>query len=141
MKGLTVDIKLKDSNDFSKEDIEQLVELYQELRWTNDRRPSEIAEMLANSTVVLSLWNGRKLIGFARVLSDMVYRATVWDIVVRPEYQGKGLGRELVEAVLNHPRLARVEKFWLVTAKPDFYHRFGFVKDDDSMVLTRETRE
>lgn len=130
-------IILSDSVDFSSDDIHQLVELYQELRWTKERKPADISVMLANSTVVLSLWEGEKLVGFARVLSDLVYRATIWDVVVRPSHQGQGLGRKLIESVLGHAKLARVERFWLITAKPDFYKRFGFVEEEESMVLDR----
>lgn len=130
-------VKLSDSSDFSPADIDQLIELYQELRWTKERKPADISMMLSNSTVVLSLWDERQLVGFARVLSDLVYRATIWDVVIRPSHQGRGLGRKLIESVLGHPKLARVERFWLITAKPDFYKRFGFVEEEESMVLDR----
>lgn len=132
-----MDIKVRESKDFSQDQIEQLMGLYRELRWTKERKPLDISEMLKNSTIVLSLWDGDTLVGFTRVLSDLVYRATIWDVVVHPNYRGVGLGRKLIESVLGHPKLARVEKFWLITEKPDFYRRFGFVEDRESMVFER----
>ncbi len=133
-----MDIKLRESKDFSQNQVEQLMGLYRELRWTKHRKPLEIAEMLRNSTIVLSLWDGDTLVGFTRVLSDLVYRATIWDVVVHPSYRGLGLGRKLIERVLEHPKLARVERFWLVTDKPDFYRRFGFAEERESMVFERK---
>ncbi|MHB0976346.1 MAG: GNAT family N-acetyltransferase [Candidatus Aquicultorales bacterium] len=132
-----MDITLKEDKVFSQEDVEQLIELYQELRWTKERKPSDISEMLVNCTLVVSLWDGRRLVGFARVLSDMVYRATIWDVVVRPEYRGRGLGTRLMRHILEHPRLSRVERFWLVTRGCEFYERLGFRRDDESMIFER----
>lgn len=132
-----MDIKLRESKDFSRDQIEQLMGLYRELRWTKERKPLDISEMLKNSTIVFSLWDGDTLVGFTRVLSDLVFRATIWDVVIHPNYRGLGLGRKLIESVLGHPKLARVEKFWLVTEKPDFYRRFGFSEERESMVFER----
>ena len=77
----------------------------------------------------------RWLIGFARVLTDRVYRATLWDVVVHPDYQKRGVGEELVNRALAHPVLSKVEKFWLNTRdKFGFYEKFGFVRSDQGMV-------
>ena len=77
--------------------------------------------------------------GFTRLLTDSTYRVTIWDVIVRPEYQGRGIGKRLVEYVLTHPQLATVTFFWLSTPdKHGFYEQFGFVRDSsDSMILKR----
>ncbi|MBI5198388.1 MAG: GNAT family N-acetyltransferase, partial [Nitrospirae bacterium] len=84
-----------------------------------------------------------RLLGMARVLTDFVVRATLYDVIVRPEVQGKGVGRMLVEKALDHPSLKRVPVFYLLTKdKRPFYERFGFVSTRDrgleAMILVRD---
>ena len=79
------------------------------------------------------------LVGFTRVISDRTYRATIWDVIVRSSYQGRGIGGKLVQAVLDHPDLKTVTSFLLLTKdKHRFYERLGFESERDmAMVLRR----
>ena len=78
-----------------------------------------------------------RLIGFARATSDGIYRATIWDVVIHPEYQSSGLGSKLVETVLSHPRMRSVERVYLMTTHQQrFYERIGFeCNSSTTMVL------
>jgi ribosomal protein S18 acetylase RimI-like enzyme len=112
-----------------------LQQLYQHAPWARGRSLDGIAAMLARTDYHFSAWDGDRLIGFARVLTDGIYRATLWDVVVHPDYQKRGIGEELMQSVLRHPVLARVEKFWLNTRdKFAFYEKLGFVRSDQGMV-------
>jgi N-acetylglutamate synthase-like GNAT family acetyltransferase len=88
---------------------------------------------------VVHLWEGEFLVGFGRATSDGVYRAMLWDVIVHPRYQGKGIGRQLVGHLLAHPKLAEVEKVYLVTTdQKGFYERLGFSENGTTtMVLVR----
>jgi ribosomal protein S18 acetylase RimI-like enzyme len=109
--------------------------LYEHAPWARGRTVDGIRRMLAHTDYHFSAWDGQRLVGFARVLTDGVYRATLWDVVVHPDYQGRGVGEELVNRVLTHPVLSTVEKFWLNTRdKFAFYEKFGFVRSDQGMV-------
>ena len=105
--------------------------------WAKDRQIADLEIAIANSAPVISVWDGARLIGFARAISDGIYRATIWDVVVHPDYQGAGIGRKLVETVLSHPRLNRVERVYLTTTyQKAFYERVGFEENDiNTMVL------
>ena len=128
-------IKIKEGQDL---DIQQLQALYQHALWAKDRNLDDIKRMLDNTDYLFSAWDGPRLIGFARVLTDRVYRATLWDVVVQPDYQGRGVGETLIKTILSHPVLSKVEKFWLNTRdKQAFYERFGFVRSDQGMVRDR----
>ncbi len=109
-------------------DAIQLQELFQKAAfWASDRRSEDLAIALSNSNPVISAWDGDRLIGFARATSDGIYRATIWDVVVHPEYQGAGLGRKLVQTVLSHPHVSKVERVYLMTTnQQEFYKRIGF---------------
>jgi len=109
--------------------------LYAHAVWARGRTVEGIRAMLARTDFHFSAWDGNQLVGFARVLTDGIYRATVWDVVVHPDYQGRGVGEELMNRLLTHPVLSRVEKIWLNTRdKFGFYEKFGFVRSDQGMV-------
>ncbi|MBI1823415.1 MAG: GNAT family N-acetyltransferase [Nitrospirae bacterium] len=130
-------ITLKESKSI---DIALLKELYQHAPWAKDRSLADIKRALAQSTLVISAWERDLLVGFARVLSDKVFRATIWDVIVRPDYQQEGIGSMIVEKIIAHPSLRNVDRFWLNTKQPEFYKKFGFVPSQEAMLLARKTR-
>jgi GNAT superfamily N-acetyltransferase len=119
-------------------DLGEVQRLLDQTPWARGRSKDGLSRMLAHTSFVFTAWDGPRLVGFARVLTDQVYRATLWDVVVDESYQGRGVGEGLVAYVLEHPVLSRVEKFWLNTRdKHKFYERFGFVSSTQGMVLAR----
>ncbi len=111
--------------------------------WAKDRDLADLATAIEFSEPVIGVWDRSSLIGFARATSDGVYRATIWDVVIHPDYQGQGLGRKLIETILSHPRLERVEKIYLMTTYgQEFYQRSGFQENETTtMVLINSRRE
>lgn len=109
-------------------DFEQLQRLFARTAfWAKTRSLSDLEVAIANSNPVITVWDGAALIGCARATSDGVYRATIWDVLIDPDYQGRGLGRKLVETVLAHPAMNRVERTYLMTTHQQrFYERIGF---------------
>jgi ribosomal protein S18 acetylase RimI-like enzyme len=105
--------------------------------WATERNTEDLNIAIENSEPVISVWDNQKLVGFARATSDGIYRATIWDVVIHPEYRGAGLGRKLVETVLSHPRMNRVERVYLTTThQQSFYERIGFeTNSSTTMVL------
>lgn len=105
--------------------------------WAQNRPISDLQRAVAHSCPVVSAWTGDRLVGFARATSDGVYRATIWDVIVHPDFQGSGIGRKLVETVLTHPHMANVERVYLMTThKQCFYEEVGFqVNSTTTMVL------
>ncbi len=105
--------------------------------WATERKIEDLNIAIENSEPVVSVWDSQKLVGFARATSDGIYRATIWDVVIDPEYRGAGLGRKLVQTVLSHPRMNRVERVYLTTThQQSFYERIGFeVNSSSTMVL------
>jgi N-acetylglutamate synthase-like GNAT family acetyltransferase len=115
-------------------DLDQLQALYHFAPWAAGRDKEEIQVMLKNTDYVFSAQDDGRLVGFARILTDRIYRATVWDVVVHPDYQRQGVGEALMKTILSHPVLSKVQKFWLNTRdKQPFYERFGFVRSDQGM--------
>ena len=95
--------------------------------WAKGRTNKQLRHLLAKSTVVISLWRGKRMVGFGRATSDGIYRAVLWDIVVADDLQGLGLGRDVVDALLSAPELKDVEKVYLMTTNSThFYLQLGF---------------
>lgn len=119
--------------------VEELTSLFGELWWTPGRTREDVERMLAHSLVVAFVDDRGSLAAFARVLSDRVYKALVFDVVVAPALRGTGLGDRLVHAVLDHPELREVRHFELYCA-PDmvpYYERFGFTSELGTLTFMR----
>jgi ribosomal protein S18 acetylase RimI-like enzyme len=87
-----------------------------------------------NSTAVYSARCDGEVVGFVRVLSDSLQRSILYDLVVHPEYQHRGIGSELLERCLKDFSHTQIT---LGTSSPnmDFYERFGFKRSHNYMEL------
>lgn len=77
--------------------------------------------------MALGLREDGKLVAATRVITDFVYYAKVYDVLVAEDRRGKGLGTELMEAVVEPPALA--DPHLVVTCREglvDFYGGVGF---------------
>jgi len=107
--------------------------------WARGRSHRELREMLAGSTVVISLWRGKRMIGFGRATSDGICRAVLWDVVVAGDLQGCGLGRQVVEALLASTAISNVEKVYLMTTNSaEFYLQLGFRSVNNQHLLIKQ---
>ncbi|MBD6616421.1 GNAT family N-acetyltransferase [Komarekiella sp. 'clone 1'] len=109
--------------------ILELVELYKNEFWTKNRTYQQVVKMLNASNIIIGLVDdSEQLIGFTRVLTDFVYRATIYDVIIKPNYRKMGLGNKLLDAVINHPQLSAVENvaLYCLPEMIPFYERWGF---------------
>lgn len=123
--------------------LRQLKELLdQHSFWAGGRSLNHLSRMLAGSQAVVSGWQGDALVGFGRASSDGVFRAVLWDVVVAKNLQGQGLGRRIVEALLEAPALAEVERVYLMTTNgAGFYRQLGFETiTSQKLMLRRSSR-
>jgi ribosomal protein S18 acetylase RimI-like enzyme len=67
----------------------------------------------SNSIVIGLVDECDRLIGFIRVLTDFIYRAFIFDVIVKPTHRNQGLGKQLLDSVVHHPQLQSVEYFGL----------------------------
>jgi len=131
-------MQIEITDDRARVDVRQLLELYKTAWWALERSSEGVRRALDYSHPVLSAWDGTTLVGFTRVISDRTYRATIWDVIVRPSHQGRGIGGKLVQAALDHPDLKSVSSFLLLTKdKHEFYERFGFETERDMAMMLR----
>ncbi|MBP5580056.1 MAG: GNAT family N-acetyltransferase, partial [Ruminococcus sp.] len=80
----------------------------------------------------ISVFDGDKIVAMARMIGDMGLDYYIKDVIVRPEYQGKGIGRMLIDEMLgfiNDHGVRGTDIFVELCAMPDkmpFYEKFGF---------------
>ncbi len=119
-----------------------LLPLFEQAPWARGRTVAETAEMLRQTALFITAWDDGRLIGCGRVLTDYVYRASIWDVIVDAAYQGQDVGKEIMHRILTHPALQRVELFWLCTRdKHTFYENLGFSAEEQTgMVWDRRAR-
>src|ERR687893_568244 len=88
-------------------DLYELEELCDAVGWS--RRPlRKVKKAIEHSFLVASMWqqrgSTRRLIGFARATSDHAFNATIWDVVVHPDFQSKGLGKAMMKYMIKKLR-------------------------------------
>ncbi|MFM8524535.1 MAG: GNAT family N-acetyltransferase [Cyanobacteriota bacterium] len=106
--------------------------------WAAGRSRDDLRRMLNGSQAIVSAWRGQELVGFGRATSDGIFRAVLWDVVVAKPLQGRGLGRQLVEALLRHRLVAAVERVYLMTTNSaGFYQRLGFEEEHGQRLLLK----
>lgn len=106
--------------------------------WAKERNRSDLCRMLAGSAAIVTIWRGKRLVGFGRATSDGIHRAVLWDVVVAGDLQGRGLGRQVVEALLSSNALKNVERVYLMTTNSaGFYKQLGFEEATTQALLLK----
>jgi predicted GNAT family N-acyltransferase len=125
-------------NQLTEQQIHQLVELYKNEFWSNERTYTGVSKMLDHSDIIVAFVDeNAQLIAFARVLTDFVYRATIYDVIVKPTHRKMGLGVNLLDEIVNHPQLKNVEviALYCLTEMTHFYQRWGFASNTHKLNL------
>ena len=123
------------------EQIVQLHQFYQKEWWTDKRTLDETQKVVENSQIVIAMIDeNNKLQAFVRVLTDYIFKALVFDVIVAEKYRGQGLGRELMNLVKNHNDLQEVKHFELycLPEMVGFYEEFGFTDKLENLVFMRK---
>jgi len=123
--------------------VSDLMDLYKNEFWCDKRNREDVVKMLAPADVIIGLVDeGDRLIAFTRVITDFVYRATIFDVIVNPTHRKMGLGVKLMDAVVNHPKLQSVETLGLhcLPKMIPFYERWGFTDDVGEMKFMKRKK-
>ena len=124
-------------------DPSYLLPLFEQSSWAQGRSLRDAMEMVKRTNLFITAWDGDNLVGCGRVLTDYVYRASIWDVIIDGHYQGQDIGTEIINRILSHGTLERVELFWLCTRdKQAFYETLGFnAKEQTGMVGDRKQQK
>ncbi len=111
----------------------EILDLYEAVGWTNyTTRPERLRAGYAGSLAVWGAFVGEKLVGVVRVVGDGATIVFVQDLIVAPMHQRRGIGAQLVRAVMH--RFSDVYQMELLTDDGSgacaLYERLGFVRSD-----------
>lgn len=89
-------IKYINSKDFSEQDLQ---ELFKSVNWLSANYPNRLKKALNNCETVFTAWDNDTLVGLINAIDDGELTAYVHYLCVNPEYQGQGIGKELLNRI------------------------------------------
>jgi len=92
---------------------------------SQQRDPDKLKRAFEASYAVVVAYDSDKLIGMGRALSDGEYQAAIYDMVVLPEYQGKGIGKKIIEKLCEQLSVENII-LYSVPGREGFYLKCGF---------------
>lgn len=96
------------TRELTPDDAPAVIRIFDTFEWWEGRDEDDLATALERTDVAIGVEEDGELIAAARVLTDGVYYAKIYDVVVHADYRGRGVGRELMEAIDSHPGLQDV---------------------------------
>jgi len=96
------------------------------------RDPVKLRETFTNSSVRCFAWHEGELIGAGRAISDGIAYAAIFDVVLLPEYQGKGIGRQIMTFLAERSKAGNII-LHSVPGKEEFYRKLGFCRMKTAM--------
>ena len=118
-------VVIKATKDLPKD---QLTEIYRLNKWSSAEKPELLYKALTNSHTLITAWINDKLVGVANAISDGYLVVYYPHMVIHPEYQNKGIGTKMMEAMQKvyggyHQQLLTADG-----KAVDFYKKCGFEK-------------
>jgi ribosomal protein S18 acetylase RimI-like enzyme len=106
--------------------LESISDLYRANKWSSAEKPETLQKALLSSHSLVTAWDATKLVGLGNAISDGYLVVYYPHLLVLPEYQGRGIGTELMRRLM-----ARYEGFHqhMLVADGralDFYRKCGF---------------
>ncbi|MEK3975236.1 GNAT family N-acetyltransferase [Psychrobacillus sp. FSL K6-1267] len=129
---------------FTEKHLNDLFLLFQNQWWTKNRTNDDILKMLDLSHVAIGLVDSEtdELVGFARAITDGMYRAFIFDVIVKGSDRNRGLGFTLMNSLLENSLIQSVERIELYCPERlvSYYEQFGFSTDVNGSTLMRLKR-
>ena len=107
--------------------IEDVLTLYRANGWSSAERPELLHKALLASHSLVTAWDSNKLVGLGNAISDGYLVVYYPHLLVLPEYQGRGIGKRLMQILMA--RYVGFHQHMLVAdgAALEFYRKCGFV--------------
>jgi len=110
--------------------------LFESTGWNEDYQVdrNEIYQALQNSWYTISAYEDEQLVGFGRLVCDGVLHAVLFDVIIHPDFQGRGIGKQITHGLVIKCIAHKIRDIQLFCAKGKigFYEKCGFVKRPDN---------
>ncbi len=100
--------------------------------WAPDRSLELISTAMKNS-ICIAVLHDKQLVAFARVVTDHAVFAWIADVIVDPEHRGKGLGKQMMQFIQEHPDIPATRQVLKTRDAHTLYERYGFVREEFMM--------
>jgi predicted N-acetyltransferase YhbS len=118
--------------------LDEVIELYQDST-LGERRPIDdrriVADMIRHGNLTVTAWDGERLIGIARTLTDFSYVGYLSDLAVRLSHQKLGIGTRLIQKTREQMGVRSMLVLLAAPAAVDYYPRIGFTKFESAWIL------
>ncbi|MFC5702692.1 GNAT family N-acetyltransferase [Cohnella faecalis] len=118
------------SNDKTRIDKDIVIDFLSRSYWANKRPIDRTIKAIENS-YCLGVYKDEKQVGFARVISDGATFFYICDVFVLEEYRGKGIGKKLVEIIVDSDEFEGMMGLLGTLDAHGLYEKYGFIKDPD----------
>ena len=124
-----MNITYKDTHDFSEKELQ---DLFLSVEWSSGHYPDKLVVAIKNFETVYTAWDDDKLVGLICAMDDGIMTAYVHYLLIHPDYQHMGIGKQLVEKMKN--RYKDYLRIVIVAYDEEigFYESCGFKKSGES---------
>ncbi|WP_371362416.1 hypothetical protein SRRS_35660 [Sporomusa rhizae] len=121
-------------------DFKELLDLYKDLGWDSlNLTTDELKQMCMHSWYSVYAFSEDKLVGMGRIISDGVITGVICGVCVLPDYQSRGIGKEIISRLVQYCEQKRVIPQLLCVEKlQPYYEKLGFAKF--SVGMTRDVK-
>ncbi|MCU7737871.1 GNAT family N-acetyltransferase [Priestia megaterium] len=120
-------MKVSFSNSIENVEWPRMKEIYHSVGWTKHDE-EKIKKVFQSSNVVAIAYDEDNIAGFGRALSDGVFNAAIYDVVVDEHYQNIGIGQQIIENLLAQLKDISCVHLVSTSGNEDFYKKAGFQK-------------
>ncbi|AAZ24310.1 GNAT family N-acetyltransferase [Colwellia psychrerythraea] len=112
-------------DDRNKVQFDEVKSLLKQSYWASDRDVETIQISIKNS-ICFSLFHNKIQVGFGRVVTDFASVAYISDVIIDSEHRSEGLGKWLVDTIVNDPRWKSKFQLLVTDDAHSLYEKFGF---------------
>lgn len=128
-----MDTNIQISTDKNLLNVDFIQEFIENSYWGQDRTTVQTKKTIENSFCFGMYSDNKEQIGFGRIVTDYIYFGYFMDVIIAKSQQGNGLGKVLVEFMLNHEIVKGLQTVSLKTKDAhSLYEQYGFKKVGDS---------
>ena len=106
--------------------IDGVVDLYRAIGWSSAEKPDQLHKALVASHSLISAWDGTRLVGLGNAISDGHLVVYYPHLIVHPEYQGRGVGSEIMRRLMQRYNGFHQQILVADGRALDFYRKCGF---------------
>ena len=134
------ELQVEISTDPTRLDVDLIHSFLTESYWAAGRSRQAVEKSIKNS-LCFGAYVGKEQVAFARLVTDKATFAYLADVFVAPGWRARGVSKQLLQQVLDHPEVAGVSMLLRTRDAHDLYKRFGFAalkEPERFMMLTNQ---